>query len=190
MAFVRRKYSLMKRDYIHRSDWIQTYSGGRICSLDPLINEISIVDIAHALSNNCRFTGHTIFHYSVAQHCVLCCLYAPEEFKLECLLHDASEAYLADLARPVKRVLTEYVKYERILEETLARKFKLKYPFPNLVKEIDNRMLETERRDCLSKKITGWTDTAEPYKEKILPWTPLKAELEFINLYHANKRCN
>ena len=84
-------------------DWIQTMSGVIFYPLDPRPEEIRIEDIAHALSHQCRFAGHCREFYSVAEHSVRVSRELPQEFMLWGLLHDASEAYLVDLPRPIKR---------------------------------------------------------------------------------------
>ena len=78
-------------------DWMQTYTGERFWPLDPRIEDIHIRDISMALGKLCRYGGHTIFFYSVAEHSVLVSEYVPEEYALWGLLHDASEAYLSDI---------------------------------------------------------------------------------------------
>src|SRR5574342_1090607 len=83
---------------------IITYTGRLFWPLSPRLEDINILDICHALSNQTRFTGHTREFYSVAQHSCLVSDLLPEKFKLDGLLHDASEAYLMDLARPVKEL--------------------------------------------------------------------------------------
>lgn len=101
--------------------WIQTYSGKKFYPYCPTAEMIDIEDVAHALSNICRFTGHSKFHYSVAQHsvhvanCMLNAGYSPK-MALTGLLHDASEAYLSDLNTPVKNCLPEYQELEVIVQ--------------------------------------------------------------------------
>jgi hypothetical protein len=89
-----------------RGPYIVTYTGRRFHFLDPKIDEISIEDIAHALSNVCRFTGHTKRFYSVAEHS--CLVSALCDNRLEGLLHDASEAYMSDLSSPLKMLVPDY----------------------------------------------------------------------------------
>ena len=82
-----------------KGDWMQTHSGIQFWPLDPRPEDILIEDIAHALSNQCRFAGHCCFHYSVAQHSVLVSENVPAQDAMWGLLHDAGEAYLVDLPR-------------------------------------------------------------------------------------------
>jgi hypothetical protein len=100
------------------------------------------------------------------------------------LLHDASEAYLADLTRPLKHsgLLEGYRDIERATEMTLAEGFGLEWPFPPEIKEVDNRMLLTERRDLMGITQDGWEMDIEavPYNFRIDPWSPEKAEKEFL----------
>ena len=91
-----------------RGDWMQTYTGVRFYPMDPRPEELDIRDIAHALSLICRYGGHVDRFYSVAEHCVLMSQCVPEEHALWALLHDASEAYVGDMVRPLKRQLPEY----------------------------------------------------------------------------------
>src|ERR1043166_2635242 len=130
-------------------DAIATYSGGWIRPLDPDPQDINIDDIAHALSNQCRFTGHTKEFYSVAEHCVLCMHIVRDILKpnasvrllLTTLLHDGSEAYLSDMARPVKKAEgfgEFYLAAEERLEVAIAERFKLSFPYPDEVKRADN----------------------------------------------------
>jgi hypothetical protein len=96
-------------------DWIQTYSGRQFWPLDPRVEDVHLEDIAHALSNVCRYTGHVREFYSVAEHSVHVSWSCEPEDALWGLLHDASEAYLADMARPVKQNMPVYVAAERLV---------------------------------------------------------------------------
>src|SRR5665213_153577 len=83
-------------------NWMQTYTGKQYWPCDPRPEEVFIIDIAHALSQMCRYSGHCIHFYSVAEHSVLLSRYASTlETKKWSLLHDASEAYITDIIRPV-----------------------------------------------------------------------------------------
>ncbi len=109
---------------------IYTYSGVSFSPLSPSEEDISAEDIAHALSYICRANGHFSGFYSVAQHCLACEREAelrgyPREIRLACLLHDASEAFISDITRPVKRQLTEYREIEKRLQDVIYRRFGL-----------------------------------------------------------------
>lgn len=84
------------------NSWIQTFSGRQFFPLEPRVEDVCIEDIAHGLSNLCRYAGHCECFYSVAQHCLLVSRVVPREHALRGLLHDASEAYLIDVPRPIK----------------------------------------------------------------------------------------
>jgi len=126
---------------------ILTHTGVDFWFLDPRSEDFKIEDIAHALSQLCRFTGHTKEFYSVAQHSVaVSCLVRPE-FALEGLLHDAAEAYLGDVSSPLKFLLPKYQAIENLIQDSIAKAFKLNTSFPaqKEIKLADLRMLALER---------------------------------------------
>lgn len=167
---------------------IITYSGHSINPLKPSRGDIYIEDIAHSLSNQCRFTGHVSTFYSTGQHCVLASYLVPGEFALEALLHDASEAYLSDIARPVKHAAgfgEVYRACEHTLEKVIAEKFGLPESMSPEVKEADTIMLFTEMRDLMPNDPP---DGAETLDTEIDPWLPEKAERSFLARYHALTR--
>jgi hypothetical protein len=128
---------------------IRTYKGHYINVLDPDPDHIDIEDIAHALSHQPRFTGHTIEFFSVAHHCINCALSVPEEYRLEALMHDASEAYMSDISSPLKAHLSNYKEIEHNLMLVVAKKFKFQWPLSNIVKAADKLMFEFERNNVV-----------------------------------------
>lgn len=132
-------------------DWTQVSGGQKFHPLDPKPEEIHFVDIATALSNICRYGGHVKRFYSVAEHSYLVSLRVEElggdlyEQKWA-LLHDASEAYLGDIVRPLKYqpLFAEYLKYEKRLQAMIVGKFDLAPLEPDIVKACDWEMLGTE----------------------------------------------
>lgn len=171
--------------------WIQTYSGKKFRPLDPDLETIDVRDIAHALAIEARFNGHTRGPYSVAQHSVLASQHA-RDAKLELLLHDAAEAYLKDLPRPVKKRFKElgqlfYHEAEDQLMRAIAEKFHLRWPLPVEVEEVDRKMLVTEARDLFDALHPDWhyceRNGFEPFSEKIEPWPWERAEREFLLRY-------
>ena len=111
---------------------IVTFTGKHFDPTAPEENLIDLSDIGHALSLICRGNGHVKYFYSVAQHSIACCREAQargysDRVQLACLLHDASEAYMSDVTRPVKALLTEYLKVEENLQNMIWNKY-LKTP--------------------------------------------------------------
>jgi 5'-deoxynucleotidase YfbR-like HD superfamily hydrolase len=128
---------------------IVTYSGTWIKPLEPDPELITIEDIAHSLSNACRFTGHVRDFYSVGQHSILCSWIVPVEDRLCALLHDASEAYLSDFASPIKQQPgfgELYKEVEGRLMEAIAVRFGIEWPMPDTVEWADKVLLRSEQR--------------------------------------------
>jgi hypothetical protein len=166
-------------------DWIQTFKGVQFWPVDPRPEEILIEDIAHALSLQCRFSGHTRVHYSVAEHSVRVSRVVPPGDALWGLMHDAAEAYLVDLPRPLKR-LSSFGAY-RLAEATVmgavARRFDISPNEPDSVKLIDQVLLATEARDLLGPKPAEWGWMPDPLPGRIEPWTPRLAEVTFLERF-------
>lgn len=123
---------------------IETFTGVLIDPFNPKEELIHIEDIAHALSNVCRFAGHCNTFYSVAEHSVECSYLVPEEHALSALLHDATEAYMVDMPTPLKNRLPKYMEKEDQLMKVIYKKFNLKYPLSQEVKKADKEMLIKE----------------------------------------------
>ena len=123
---------------------IRTFTGRYVNPTQPKDADICIEDIAHALSQQPRFGGHLPVFYSVVQHSIAVANDLPTEHKLAGLLHDASEAYLIDVPRPVKEQLTGYKEIENLLMEEIAQRFKFAWPMHSQVKEADERALVWE----------------------------------------------
>ena len=161
---------------------MQTYSGHQFWPIDPRPEEIHVIDIAHALANQCRYAGHCREFYSVAQHSVLVSRIVPPEHALWGLLHDAAEAYLVDLPRPVKRYSTLgdcYRDVESRLMAVVCDRFGLPATEPPCVKDADNVALMTEKRD-LMPGLFKWREVAEPLADVIVPLWPMVAEGEWL----------
>jgi uncharacterized protein len=166
-------------------DWIQTYTGVQFWPLDPQPEEIRIEDIAHALSMQCRFGGHCRVFYSVAEHSVRVSRELPAHLKSWGLLHDAAEAYLVDLPRPLKRSCEMGVLYSQIEDRLMAvicERFGLTPNPPIEIKRIDTVLLMTEKRDLMSWFWFMAEDTEEPLTEPIDPWEAGEAESRFLTL--------
>lgn len=153
--------------------YIQTFSGTNFTFLTPKSLDISINDIAHSLSMQCRFNGHTRKFYSVAEHCINASRLVPNEFKLEALLHDASEAYITDIATPVKRMLPDYQQLERVVQGAITEHFRLPNEVSLTVQHADKACLVTEARNLLPTDEDHWIHD-EVYQ------VPLKLDDKYI----------
>lgn len=167
---------------------IRTYTGRYIRPLELKPSDIDYRDIAHALSNQCRFTGHTQSFYSVAQHCVLVASYLLQqttdlELMLAGLLHDASEAYLLDLAAPIKHSpgFEGFREHEARIQTAIEQHFGLRAGILECpqIKHADEVLLRTELRDLMLKSPAPGL---EVLPEGILPKEPRLAEHTFLTL--------
>lgn len=155
--------------------------------IEPQSSKFTIYDIAHALANICRFGGHCKTFYSVAQHSVLVSYIVPKEFALAALLHDAPEAFIGDITRPLKALLPDYKEIERRVTKVVLNQFGLDEKLPDCVKHADMVMLATERRDLLTEHDEEWycLRDVEPDVAIVEPWAPEDARQSFIGRYYA-----
>ena len=175
-----------------RGDWMQTYTGRRFYPLSPRPEDVDPVDIAHALSLLCRYGGHVDRFYSVAEHCVLMSEWVedtatpgdPERARrlaLWALLHDATEAYVVDVPRPLKRSLPGYKDIESVVMAAIVERFGLPSVFmPPEVKDADDRILLTERNALMSATTERWAqEHLGPLPVAIHAWAPPEAERRY-----------
>lgn len=164
---------------------IMLRSGAYFDLEDPENSEINIEDIAHALSNVCRYTGHCCEFYSVAQHSVLVSLIVPPEDAMAGLLHDAPEAYVGDVSKPLKILLPDYKLVERRVELAVFRRFGLPDDLPISVEKADRILLRTEQRDLMGADSHIWTytDGEKPMEQVITPLQPRAARDLFLLRY-------
>lgn len=162
--------------------FIGTVSGRKIDFLAPDVDEIDIEDIATGLAQVNRFCGQTEMPYSVAQHSVLCSLYCPDH-AFVALMHDAPEAYMGDCPRPLKLLLgSAWKDIEYRLLEAIFTKYDLPIGDMPYVKNVDDRMLFTERRDIQPRHIP-WPWRRNPYLWNITPWSAAKSKREFLKRF-------
>jgi hypothetical protein len=163
--------------------WMQTLSGGWIYPLNPSSEDINIGDIAGALSKLCRFGGHCLLFESVAEHSILVARSVSPENRLTALLHDASEAYLNDMPKPIKNHLDEYLRFEIRLMEVISAKFGTQWPLPEEVKKADRAILTDERQQNMALCSRNWTEGKPTLGILLKFWTPREAELEFMRAF-------
>jgi uncharacterized protein len=168
---------------------IQTFSGRAFRPLSPEAADVDPQDVAHALSNICRFGGHSRVFLSVAQHsCVVADAVAEGGGDLVerrwALLHDASEAYLGDLPHPLKHrtpLGAAYREAEERLMLAICERFELPPEPPALVKRVDRAVLAAERRALMA---AGWEwpelEGIAALELELEPWPPERAAHEFL----------
>ena len=116
---------------------------------EPRACPFTIEDVAHSLAHICRFGGHTRRFYSVAEHSVWCSRIVPPEHALEALLHDAAEAFIGDVTRPLKSMLPSYRALEASVEEAVFTRLGIGPVLHESVREADRRMLVAEQRQAM-----------------------------------------
>ena len=161
---------------------ISTLSGRFFDLLAPEDYEYCIDEIAEALSNICRYTGHVKKFYSVAEHSVLVSHIVPPRLALAGLLHDASEAFVGDVSSPLKKLLPEYKAIEERIQKAIADHYGIPYPFPHEIHEADKRMYWRERIDVApGPRDTLWhQDLAATRKVQASGMKPLMAKRYFL----------
>lgn len=198
-----------------RDDWFLTASGRRMFVLNPDPEDIVIEDIAYSLARICRFGGHCrapkhapVWRrmlwsipggfdgstYSVAQHSIMVADLVPGHLRRLALLHDATEAYLGDVIRPVKRQLSEYWNIEDRWFHVIAARFDLSHALidnrmPFVIKHADSIALMTERRDLTVQTGHLWIEDERgytPQRERIVPLAPRAAERAFLKAWERS----
>lgn len=175
-----------------RKDAIWTYTGRVVRPLEPSPRDIGLIDIAHSLSNLCRFTGHVREFYCVAQHSVLVsdllwALGCDPEVCLWGLLHDAPEAYLWDLSRPVKKaeeIEGVFAPIEERLMEAISEHFQLRpSEMPEIVHEADRALGRAESLALMPDNFNMGSWGPRPsisWAVPIKPWSPREARSRFL----------
>lgn len=171
--------------------WIITRSGRKFDLFKPTADMVDPTDIAHSLSMQCRFNGHTSSFYSVAQHCYLVADLVPAEHQLTALLHDATEAYVGDMVRPLKEEMRIYASamqvdcvyngVEHLIWLAICDRFNLSPELPASVKHADLVALATEKRDLMPHHPEPWAclEGIEPFAAFIDPWAPSYAAIHY-----------
>lgn len=171
-----------------RGNWMQTFTGKQFYPLDPRPEDVDPVDIAHSLSLICRYGGHTTRFYSVAEHCVLLSQAVAPEHALWALLHDATEAYVGDMVRPLKSHMPTYQMIEYKVWGAIALRFGIDQPdalpklMPLEVKEADSRILLDERAAVMPPTDDRWeVDDLEPLGVQVIGLSPEWAEHDYLS---------
>lgn len=174
----------------YEQPYIETSSGKKVHFLEPDPDSIDINDIAYALSHIPRFNGHTSQFVSVAEHCWSGARYIEHGLKLQMLLHDAAEAYLCDIPKPLKDFLPDYRKIEDGMMKAIAAKFGFDYPLSSIVKYYDLVLLSNDAHWLLPSRGNGWSLWRDVKRPIVSPeFKPLcldsaTAKRVFLDLYH------
>jgi hypothetical protein len=162
-------------------NWILTHTGKSFHLFEPDADMIDPRDISHSLAHLCRFNGHTREFYSVAQHSCIVADLVPEEHKLAALLHDAPEAYLGDLTRPLKQRMHAYQTFEYAAWQRICERFDLPLFLPACIHQANMIALATERRDLMPTDPAIWDCLVgiQPMAEIIRPWPAAEARLTY-----------
>lgn len=157
-------------------------SGSYFDFVDPAGCTFTIDDVAHGLSMTCRFAGQCRDFYSVAQHSVLLSEIVPEEDAYAGLMHDAAEAFVEDMSRPLKDLVAEYRVVEKRVEAAVFARFGVPCPLPASVKEADIVMLATEQRQLMRNRDDwNYTRGRATAPITITSWSPAEAEARFLD---------
>ncbi len=188
---MKKKSVSVKNINMNKEDaFIRTYTGGKVYFFNPERSNIDLLDIFHPLALLCRFNGATKVNYSVAQHSVLV---ADEVFKqtgdknlaYQAISHDFAEAFISDVPSPFKQFFEGFKEMEIKMEEWLSKLLGFQYPFDPIIKIHDLKALSTEMRDLMV--VADNKDLPEPYPEKIVPLSWVKAQILISRKFHEYK---
>lgn len=160
-------------------------SGGYFDFTKPDAKPILIDDIALGLSNTCRFGGQCKQFYSVAEHCWLMSYLVDEAHAWDALMHDAAEALIGDIPKPLKMLLPDYQRLEREVEAAIADQFSVSLPLPDAVKHADLAMLAAEQKHVM-KNGDDWQSAGgvEPPQVTFEFWRPYMARYKFLKRFN------
>ena len=172
--------------------WIGLLSGATLHYDHPEDSDVTIDDLASALSNVCRFSGHLPVFYSVAQHLVNTSKIVPPEFAFDALMHDTAEAFTNDIPTPLKWTFPQFKEIESKIEAGMSKKFGFVYPYAPEVKLADTQMLLIEKK-YIKQDDKYWPDYQGYEYEHLVdlvhlePWQPRRAKREFLERYEELK---
>lgn len=164
---------------------IRLRSGAWFDLLDPAASDFTIDDIAHGLAHTCRYAGQADGFYSVAEHSILVSEIALGH-EYAALLHDAAEAFIGDVTRPLKQLLPEYKRLEKSIEEAIFARFDVDGVHPD-VKKADLEVLAAEQAQLMPEGTDAWASEAgiSPAPIRVERMPPEEAKLRFLERYRA-----
>ena len=177
-------YNNRPPDTTRKGNWMQTVSGRMFWPIDPRADEVALEDIAHSLAMQGRFAGHARRFYSIAEHSVYVSrMVTNKADRLHALLHDASEAYVIDVPRPLKPFLANYREIEDNVWFAIADHFGINREMPASIKLADNSVLLAEQRQLMGPPPEPWLVPGEPAPITIKGWDPDYARFKFLQRF-------
>lgn len=160
---------------------IVLHSGAIFDLLDPWSSDFAIEDIAHGLANTCRYAGQCRSFYSVAEHSLLVSQ-SVRSFEFEALMHDAAEAFIGDVTRPLKQLLPDYKRIEAKIQDAIFARFGLPGVVPEAVKQADLRVLAAEQAQLMPPGTADWAhaEGIEPATVSVRCLPPPEARRRFL----------
>jgi hypothetical protein len=171
---------------VARGPTILLHSGHYFDLLDPAGSRFELEDIAHGLAHTCRYAGQCIRFYSVAEHSWHASYLVPEELKLAALMHDAAEAFIGDVTRPLKQLLPDYRVIEKSIEAVMAERFGLADRCADAaVKRADIAMLAAEQRAMMPAHGSDWAilTSVTPAAVNFRYWSPVEAKAHWLDRF-------
>jgi len=164
---------------------IQLVSGNYFDFMQPEKCDFTIYDIAHGLSNICRFGGQSCEFYSVAQHSVYVSKLVAPEHAFAALMHDAAEAFIGDVCKPLKMLLPDYQEIEKRVEVAVLNRFGLSSELHPSIKQADLIMLATEQKALMPPNDGSWIllKGIKPLQMGINPMRPKSAYAFFMERF-------
>jgi len=175
---------------IARSLYVATYTGRQFYPLDPQQDQVDIEDIAHGLAYQCRFNGQTRHFYSVAQHSLIVAGLVPKRFRLAALLHDAAEAYMGDMVKPLKQLFPMFSAIEAKVMVAIGARYGIADFEDRAIKRADLVALAMEKRDLMPNSTEAWGSLTGivPSPTRITPLSPQEAKALFLATFMAGFR--
>ena len=168
--------------------FVSTYTGRQFYPLAPIPEQIDIEDIAHGLAYQCRFNGQTRHFYSVAQHSLIVAGLVPSGLRLAALLHDAAEAYMGDMVKPLKQLFPLFSEIEAKVMGAIGLRFGVSLFDDRAIKAADLIALAMEKRDLMPNSSEAWDSltgvVANPARIKRM--SPPQAKAAFLSAFRAS----
>ena len=169
---------------------IKVAAGHYVDLAEPDPATIDIVTVAAALSKICRFGGHCPAFYSVAEHCIHATKLAFSEgfvgeAAIAVFLHDAAEAYIGDMVKPLKVMMPQYAEVEQRFEAAIQNAFCVDFhKWADVIKRFDRAMLKAEKIAMWPEDTEVWMGFSEIEDRdvELRYFDPLDAEKHFLDM--------